>query len=79
MEASAMNGVGGASCNSLCCPPSDQLTLSFQGKVYGFDAVSPEKVQAVLLLLGDTKFLWIFILLMWLPKIRGPQVTFTLI
>nr|XP_043624034.1 GATA transcription factor 24-like isoform X2 [Erigeron canadensis] len=30
----------------------DQLTLSFQGEVYVFDAVSPEKVQAVLLLLG---------------------------
>ncbi|KAI3448225.1 hypothetical protein Pfo_004890 [Paulownia fortunei] len=31
---------------------SDQLTLSFQGEVYVFDSVSPEKVQAVLLLLG---------------------------
>ncbi|KAF8404727.1 hypothetical protein HHK36_009616 [Tetracentron sinense] len=31
---------------------TDQLTLSFQGEVYVFDAVSPEKVQAVLLLLG---------------------------
>ncbi|KAH6773295.1 ZIM-LIKE 2 [Perilla frutescens var. hirtella] len=31
---------------------SDQLTLSFQGQVYVFDSVSPEKVQAVLLLLG---------------------------
>ncbi|GAB2292045.1 hypothetical protein Dimus_026292 [Dionaea muscipula] len=30
----------------------DQLTMSFQGEVYVFDAVSPEKVQAVLLLLG---------------------------
>ncbi|XP_012081379.1 GATA transcription factor 28 isoform X1 [Jatropha curcas] len=30
----------------------DQLTLSFQGEVYVFDAVSPDKVQAVLLLLG---------------------------
>lgn len=29
-----------------------QLTLSFQGEVYVFDSVSPEKVQAVLLLLG---------------------------
>ncbi|KAJ8529930.1 hypothetical protein K7X08_036765 [Anisodus acutangulus] len=57
-----MNGVD----NALYCPPSeivpiaaavgsgasDQLTLSFQGEVYVFDAVSPEKVQAVLLLLG---------------------------
>ncbi|KAL7002975.1 hypothetical protein U1Q18_004135 [Sarracenia purpurea var. burkii] len=31
---------------------TEQLTLSFQGEVYVFDAVSPEKVQAVLLLLG---------------------------
>ncbi|KAL7601264.1 hypothetical protein Lser_V15G24420 [Lactuca serriola] len=31
---------------------ADQLTLSFQGEVYVFDAVSPEKVQGVLLLLG---------------------------
>ncbi|KAF8021699.1 hypothetical protein BT93_G1985 [Corymbia citriodora subsp. variegata] len=30
----------------------DQLTLSFQGQVYVFDCVSPQKVQAVLLLLG---------------------------
>ncbi|MQL90978.1 hypothetical protein Taro_023580, partial [Colocasia esculenta] len=30
----------------------NQLTLSFQGEVYVFDSVSPEKVQAVLLLLG---------------------------
>ncbi|KAH7515288.1 hypothetical protein FEM48_Zijuj10G0010900 [Ziziphus jujuba var. spinosa] len=29
----------------------DQLTLSFQGQVYVFDSVAPEKVQAVLLLL----------------------------
>ncbi|XP_060167953.1 GATA transcription factor 24-like isoform X1 [Lycium barbarum] len=59
--ANAINGVD----NALYCPPSDivtaaaagggasdQLTLSFQGEVYVFDAVSPEKVQAVLLLLG---------------------------
>ncbi|XP_008799476.1 GATA transcription factor 20 isoform X2 [Phoenix dactylifera] len=32
--------------------PGNQLTLSFQGEVYVFDSVSPEKVQAVLLLLG---------------------------
>ncbi|KAL5562685.1 hypothetical protein UlMin_032432, partial [Ulmus minor] len=31
---------------------SDQLTLSFQGEVFVFDAVAPDKVQAVLLLLG---------------------------
>ncbi|KAL3814371.1 hypothetical protein ACJIZ3_015639 [Penstemon smallii] len=38
----SVSGEGGA----------DQLTLSFQGQVYVFDSVSPEKVQAVLLLLG---------------------------
>ncbi|CAH9088734.1 unnamed protein product [Cuscuta europaea] len=31
---------------------NNQLTLSFQGQVYVFDSVSPDKVQAVLLLLG---------------------------
>lgn len=31
---------------------ADQLTLSFEGEVYVFDAVSPDKVHAVLLLLG---------------------------
>ncbi|GAB4849952.1 GATA transcription factor 24 [Ancistrocladus abbreviatus] len=31
---------------------NNQLTLSFQGQVYVFDSVSPEKVQSVLLLLG---------------------------
>lgn len=31
---------------------NNQLTLSFQGQVYVFDSVLPEKVQAVLLLLG---------------------------
>uniref|UniRef100_A0A2P2JT39 GATA transcription factor 25 n=1 Tax=Rhizophora mucronata TaxID=61149 RepID=A0A2P2JT39_RHIMU len=31
---------------------SSQLTLTFRGQVYVFDAVTPEKVQAVLLLLG---------------------------
>ncbi|CAL9078394.1 unnamed protein product [Musa textilis] len=30
----------------------NQLTLSFQGEVFVFDFVSPEKVKAVLLLLG---------------------------
>ncbi|XAR72413.1 hypothetical protein NMG60_11019039, partial [Bertholletia excelsa] len=41
-EVPSVTGGGGA----------DQLTLSFQGEVYVFDAVSPEKVQTVLLLLG---------------------------
>ncbi|PON71822.1 GATA transcription factor [Parasponia andersonii] len=59
----AMNSVQDVPSNVLYVPGSDyppvaenggsdQLTLSFQGEVYVFDAVSPEKVQAVLLLLG---------------------------
>lgn len=63
MEA-ALNGVEGVGQHALYVPGSeivpgppagggsDQLTLSFQGEVYVFDSVSPEKVQAVLLLLG---------------------------
>ncbi|KAL6964215.1 hypothetical protein U1Q18_035273 [Sarracenia purpurea var. burkii] len=58
-----MNGVDGVHPHGLYVPGSeippatggggaDQLTLSFQGEVYVFDSVSPEKVQAVLLLLG---------------------------
>lgn len=31
---------------------SDQLTLSFRGQVYVFDSVTPDKVEAVLLVLG---------------------------
>ncbi|KAL6179299.1 hypothetical protein ACLB2K_050815 [Fragaria x ananassa] len=34
---------------------SSQLTLSFRGQVYVFDSVTPEKVQAVLLLLGGSE------------------------
>ncbi|KAJ6835437.1 GATA transcription factor 18-like isoform X1 [Iris pallida] len=36
----------------LISPSLNQLTLLFQGEVYVFDSVTPEKVQAVLLLLG---------------------------
>ncbi|XP_020552859.1 GATA transcription factor 19-like isoform X2 [Sesamum indicum] len=32
---------------------TSELTISFEGEVYVFPAVTPEKVQAVLLLLGD--------------------------
>ncbi|GAV61343.1 GATA domain-containing protein/tify domain-containing protein/CCT domain-containing protein [Cephalotus follicularis] len=35
----------------------DQLTISFQGQVYVFDSVSPDKVQAVLQLLGGREVL----------------------
>ncbi|KAK8698807.1 hypothetical protein V6N13_114914 [Hibiscus sabdariffa] len=31
---------------------ADQLTLSFQGEVYVFDSIAPDKVHSVLLLLG---------------------------
>ncbi|XP_057426025.1 GATA transcription factor 25-like [Lotus japonicus] len=47
-------GSGGVG-HELSIPPCDdssQLTLSFRGQVYVFDSVTPEKVQAVLLLLG---------------------------
>lgn len=37
---------------AMRAPSSNQLTLSYQGEVYVFDTVPPEKVQAVLLLLG---------------------------
>uniref|UniRef100_A0A2P2KGT6 Uncharacterized protein MANES_07G041300 n=1 Tax=Rhizophora mucronata TaxID=61149 RepID=A0A2P2KGT6_RHIMU len=51
---SAMFIAGGSDYNSVTGNGSDadQLTLSFQGEVYVFDGVSPDKVQAVLLLLG---------------------------
>ncbi|KAL3515473.1 hypothetical protein ACH5RR_022375 [Cinchona calisaya] len=68
MDSTAMDGVEGVGPHGLYVPGSeiapapaaaagggggsDQLTLSFQGEVYVFDSVSPEKVQAVLLLLG---------------------------
>ena len=54
----AMNGVQDVPSNVLYVPSSDyppvaenggsdQLTLSFQGEVYVFDAVSPDKVWAL--------------------------------
>ncbi|CAJ1974042.1 unnamed protein product [Sphenostylis stenocarpa] len=50
------------SADSVFVPPpeisiqdSSQLTLSFRGQVYVFDAVTPDKVQAVLLLLGGSE------------------------
>ncbi|KAK1299585.1 GATA transcription factor 28 [Acorus calamus] len=42
----------GAAAMQLRGQAVNQLTLSFQGEVYVFDSVTPEKVQAVLLLLG---------------------------
>ncbi|XP_022136698.1 GATA transcription factor 19-like isoform X2 [Momordica charantia] len=44
--------VSGSDYNPLTGNGADQLTLSFRGEVYAFDSVSPDKVQAVLLLLG---------------------------
>ncbi|XP_039003388.1 GATA transcription factor 24-like isoform X2 [Hibiscus syriacus] len=43
-----VNGGGGA----VMASRTSELTLSFEGEVYVFPAVTPEKVQAVLLLLG---------------------------
>lgn len=45
---------------SEIAPVTDQLTLSFQGEVYVFDAVSPEKVG--FLPLGFDQFLVLFLL-----------------
>ncbi|CAM0909670.1 unnamed protein product [Alopecurus aequalis] len=47
-----MDPHGGMASGTLQPPSTNQLTLSFQGEVYVFDSVSPDKVQAVLLLLG---------------------------
>ncbi|KAK9112912.1 hypothetical protein Scep_020431 [Stephania cephalantha] len=44
--------VGASAALAMRAEGPDQLTLSFHGQVYVFEAVSPEKVQAVLLLLG---------------------------
>ncbi|GMN58356.1 hypothetical protein TIFTF001_027465 [Ficus carica] len=41
-----------ASGNSALTPRTSELTIAFEGEVYVFPAVTPEKVQAVLLLLG---------------------------
>ncbi|KAK9269872.1 hypothetical protein L1049_025445 [Liquidambar formosana] len=43
---------GGASDLAIQRNDTNQLTLSFRGQVYVFDTVTPERVQAVLLLLG---------------------------
>ncbi|KAL4298178.1 hypothetical protein GQ457_12G016760 [Hibiscus cannabinus] len=43
-----LNGGGGV----VMASRTSELTLSFEGEVYVFPAVTPEKVQAVLLLLG---------------------------
>ncbi|MED6109929.1 hypothetical protein PIB30_038191 [Stylosanthes scabra] len=47
-------GVGARSNHAAVAKPSrrSELTLSFEGEVYVFPAVTPHKVQAVLLLLG---------------------------
>ncbi|GKV33554.1 hypothetical protein SLEP1_g42050 [Rubroshorea leprosula] len=43
---------GGAGGGVVISSRTSELTLSFEGEVYVFPAVTPEKVQAVLLLLG---------------------------
>lgn len=45
------DGVGGGA-GVVMASRTSELTLSFEGEVYVFPAVTPEKVQAVLLLLG---------------------------
>ncbi|CAK7347279.1 unnamed protein product [Dovyalis caffra] len=45
-------GVGVGGCGVVMASRTSELTLSFEGEVYVFPAVTPEKVQAVLLLLG---------------------------
>ncbi|XP_072973316.1 GATA transcription factor 20-like [Typha angustifolia] len=54
VEGDGMDGDGPSDPHGIVAAPigGNQLTLSFQGEVYVFDSVSPEKVQAVLLLLG---------------------------
>ncbi|KAK8483548.1 hypothetical protein V6N13_056970 [Hibiscus sabdariffa] len=46
--------IGGLNCGGglVMASRTSELTLSFEGEVYVFPAVTPEKVQAVLLLLG---------------------------
>ncbi|KAM7253139.1 hypothetical protein ACFE04_025757 [Oxalis oulophora] len=46
------HGSGGGSGGVVMSSRTSELTLSFEGEVYVFPAVTPEKVQAVLLLLG---------------------------
>ncbi|KAE9458836.1 hypothetical protein C3L33_09251, partial [Rhododendron williamsianum] len=45
-------GGGGVAAAAAAASRTSELTLSFEGEVYVFPAVTPEKVQAVLLLLG---------------------------
>ncbi|XVE95168.1 hypothetical protein REPUB_Repub02eG0073000 [Reevesia pubescens] len=45
-------GDGGVGGGVVMASRTSELTLSFEGEVYVFPAVTPEKVQAVLLLLG---------------------------
>lgn len=52
VEGDAPSDAGNDSDNRGGGDDADQLTLSFQGQVYVFDSVPPQKVQAVLLLLG---------------------------
>ncbi|KAH7439417.1 hypothetical protein KP509_04G059900 [Ceratopteris richardii] len=57
MEEPEIHSDGGHACDphsslTVRVQGTNQLTLSYQGEVYVFDTVPPEKVQAVLLLLG---------------------------
>ncbi|KAL4311077.1 hypothetical protein GQ457_01G011130 [Hibiscus cannabinus] len=53
VQGGVVGGGGGAAGGGVVMASrTSELTLSFEGEVYVFPAVSPEKVQAVLLLLG---------------------------
>ncbi|KAK7311668.1 hypothetical protein RJT34_09952 [Clitoria ternatea] len=61
-DAAAITTVEDASADSvyvsgtdIAIHDSNQLTLTFRGQLYVFDAVTPDKVQAVLLLLGGSE------------------------
>ncbi|XP_051114391.1 GATA transcription factor 24-like isoform X2 [Andrographis paniculata] len=52
VDAENQSGNHGGAVTHSSIEANNQLTLSFQGQLYVFDSVSPDKVQAVLLLLG---------------------------
>ncbi|CAI9777740.1 unnamed protein product [Fraxinus pennsylvanica] len=53
-------GGGGGECSNVSVPcaayGNDQVAISFRGRVFVFDGVTADKVQAVLLLLGGCEF-----------------------
>lgn len=51
-EGGRMSSVNADEKSSVVAQRTSELTISFEGEVYVFHAVTPDKVQAVLLLLG---------------------------